>query len=1045
MTLILVVASLLAQTYRINEGFNGGTTPPTGWTMTGLGTYTSAGNFGASSPSLAFNDTGDLLQTTTFATGATKLSFWVKSQNASGSSLLIQAYYNSQWNQVVNITSFPGTGTVTEYDLNTNATQLKFVYTKSNGNISFDDLKVWVPAAGASISVNPSTLTGFSYVYGNGPSTHKTFTLTGSNLGTNSITVSSTSTDYVICDTQSGTYGTSLSYPPASGSVSATVYVMLKSGLDIGDYNGQNIACSSSGATTQNVTCSGTVTDLPPTASILLRPSQIDISSATSESAILVQVQKYGSNSAKYRLFATGQYYCWDPATSAYISSSTYANGPLIPGTPSTSSTWWIPFQAGSNLTTSASYRDRLDPYSSNYQTAALPSATAISVPASITKNQVTFNTWNSYSAKYVILGYDSTTGGTLISATSSALTSGSFNLVVESGTTIRRIEIRDLLNNLIESVTGTWPIVTVATPVISPVSGTYYTNQTVSISCATDGSTIYYTTNGNDPTTSSTPYSGQFQVTQTTTVKAIAVKVGMADSAIATVNYVLPIPVANIAALRAGTPGTTLYKLTGEALLTFQHAVNNSKWIEDATGAIMIYDPSAKITSSYSIGDKIQNIIGTLTSYHSLLEFVPVTDPGAAVSSGNPVVPTERTLSSLTSDDQSKLIKVVGVTLDSSSGNFLTTAQSINATQGSTTLTLRTFANTDYSSTAIPTTKQNITCLVGQYDTGMQISPRFLADFETSYDYPAGVPVSVGGVTITVTGGSANNGTGSMPSIPNTSGTYSNYLFALDNSITNWTITMLTNANYGAYYQNGSWHVVSGSGTQVVFNIVLSGGKAEVEIPVILGDQDPTLPVELSSFTATMTAQNLVSVMWVTQTETNVNGYYVYRGSSSELNAAAAVSSLIGAYNTSQQQVYQFTDTEVFEPGTYYYWLQVQDLDGSIQFHGPTTVYFDNEGNNGTPVIPKVTELKSIYPNPFNPSTTIYYSLAKAETVDFVIYNNRGQIVRSFNEGNKGIGNHSLRWNGEDQYGRSCSTGIYYIKMTAGKDSFIRKAVLMK
>ncbi len=207
----------------------------------------------------------------------------------------------------------------------------------------------------------------------------------------------------------------------------------------------------------------------------------------------------------------------------------------------------------------------------------------------------------------------------------------------------------------------------------------------------------------------------------------------------------------------------------------------------------------------------------------------------------------------------------------------------------------------------------------------------------------------------------------------------------------------------------------------------------------------EATLPVELSSFTATLTSQSTVNIMWVTQTETNVNGYYVYRGISSELNTAAAVSSLIGATNTSQQQVYQFTDTEVFEPGTYYYWLQVQDLDGSIQFHGPTTIYFDNGGNNGTPVIPKVTELKSIYPNPFNPNTTINYSLAKAETVDFVIYNNRGQIVRSFNEGNKGIGNHNLRWNGEDQYGRPCSTGVYYIKMNAGKDSFIRKAVLMK
>lgn len=313
-------------------------------------------------------------------------------------------------------------------------------------------------------------------------------------------------------------------------------------------------------------------------------------------------------------------------------------------------------------------------------------------------------------------------------------------------------------------------------------------------------------------------------------------------------------------------------------------------------------------------------------------------------------------------------------------------------------------------------------------------------------YDYPAGTPVDVGGgVTITVTGGNANNGSGSIPSIPNTNTTYTGFTFLLDNAISNWTITILTDALFGAYYQGGSWHVVSGNGTQVVLNITLAGGKAEEEIPVILGDLDPTLPVELSSFTATLTAQNTVNIMWVTQTETNVNGYYVYRGISSELNTAAAVSSLIGATNTSQQQVYQFTDTEVFEPGTYYYWLQVQDLDGSIQFHGPTTIYFDNGGNNSTPVIPKVTELKSIYPNPFNPNTTINYSLAKAETVDFVIYNNRGQIVRSFNEGNKGIGNHNLRWNGEDQYGRPCSTGVYYIKMNAGKDSFIRKAVLMK
>jgi hypothetical protein len=326
-----------------------------------------------------------------------------------------------------------------------------------------------------------------------------------------------------------------------------------------------------------------------------------------------------------------------------------------------------------------------------------------------------------------------------------------------------------------------------------------------------------------------------------------------------------------------------------------------------------------------------------------------------------------------------------------------------------------------------------------GTSNARLNIDDIALTDY---YDYPAGIPVVVGDETITVSGGNANNGSGTPPAWTNPSftpsATYSLTLIGAGP----WTVTIATTALWGAFYQNGQWYTAENVGGSIVFNI--SAVKDQI-VEIILGDQDPTLPVELSSFTATMTSQNLVSVMWVTQSETNVNGYYVYRGMNSDLQEAATVSPLIPATNTSQQQMYQYTDSEVFDPGTYYYWLQVQDLDGSIQFHGPTTVYFDNGNNPGTPVIPKVTELKSVYPNPFNPSTTISYSLAKAETVDFVIFNSRGQIVRSFNEGNKGIGNHSFNWFGDDQNGKPCSTGVYFIKMNAGKDSFIRKAVLMK
>jgi Carbohydrate binding module (family 6). len=84
-----------------------------------------------------------------------------------------------------------------------------------------------------------------------------------------------------------------------------------------------------------------------------------------------------------------------------------------------------------------------------------------------------------------------------------------------------------------------------VETPVISPATGTYNSVQNVTISCATAGAAIKYTTDGSTPTAASTAYTGAITVAQTTTVKAIAVKEGMNDSNVAATEYVINIPVA--------------------------------------------------------------------------------------------------------------------------------------------------------------------------------------------------------------------------------------------------------------------------------------------------------------------------------------------------------------------------------------------------------------------------------------------------------------------------------------------------------------------
>ena len=78
-----------------------------------------------------------------------------------------------------------------------------------------------------------------------------------------------------------------------------------------------------------------------------------------------------------------------------------------------------------------------------------------------------------------------------------------------------------------------------VATPTFSPIGGRYAEAQTVTINCATNGASIYYTLDGSTPTASSTPYTSALTISQTTTIKAVAVK-DNEQSAVATATYTI-------------------------------------------------------------------------------------------------------------------------------------------------------------------------------------------------------------------------------------------------------------------------------------------------------------------------------------------------------------------------------------------------------------------------------------------------------------------------------------------------------------------------
>lgn len=586
----------------------------------------------------------------------------------------------------------------------------------------------------------------------------------------------------------------------------------------------------------------------------------------------------------------------------------------------------------------------------------------------------------------------------------------------------------------------------TVATPIISPSTNTYYSAFDASISCATEGATIYYTTDGSDPDNTSTLYTAPINITQTTTLKAIAYADGYDPSPIATAVYKFPEIVTDIATLRSKPVGSNVYRLTGEAILTFQQSISSHpKWVQDATAAIYIYDTAGKITTTYNIGDGITGLLGTLSNYNSLLEFVPVADPGPASSTGNIIAPVERTLASLTSADQSKLIKVYNVTLGAT-GNFTTGAQNIPVTQGATTLTLRTLTSTDYNGQPIPQTPQNITCLVGQYNADIQISPRFLADFEDAYDIPEGSPVTIGSDVVEITGGGANIVTGDIPPVNN------NAFVASSNFILDllgagpWHIEIQTTALWGAYYFQSAWHSVAANGEGKI-NFDIPNAK-EVQVPIVLGEQDPTLPVELSSFTAVLTSDMYVRINWIAASETNHSGYNILRAATKTLATAQKINARLidDGMETGTQINYTYTDFETYSNMVYYYWLESVSLDGISNFYGPLTVTIgDPTQEPNPPTIPMVTKLLNAYPNPFNPNTNIRYSLKDAGKVKIDIYNMKGQVINSLTAEHDSPGFYQIAWDGCDANGKPVSSGIYMYKMMSGNYISAKKMILAK
>ena len=206
----------------------------------------------------------------------------------------------------------------------------------------------------------------------------------------------------------------------------------------------------------------------------------------------------------------------------------------------------------------------------------------------------------------------------------------------------------------------------TVSKPTFTPDGGIYYGAQTVSIA-AEEGATIYYTTDGEDPTTASDVYSAPFEVATTTTVKAIAV-LDEQESSVASATYTIAPSYNNIAELVAGGAVDAM-TLAGTVTVTAQSG--SYMFVTDATGSMCIFGSGY---GTFENGDTFTGIKGEYKLYNGLPEIAGATLPTAGEGTAvEPVVMTIDEILALDNVNISRYIKVEGVNISGVDGKNAT------------------------------------------------------------------------------------------------------------------------------------------------------------------------------------------------------------------------------------------------------------------------------------------------------------------------------------------------------------------------------------
>ena len=397
-----------------------------------------------------------------------------------------------------------------------------FKYTcEENGAAAWevDDILLLGQTSAPVVSVTPLSLTGFTYIEGNGPSAEQSFTVSGLNLSGN-ITVSEAA-HYEISLASGNNFvaQSSLTLSQVGGNVEdIEIYVRLKASLAVGNYNGENIAITCAGVDDIDVTCSGSVTAQSVPGDDYVRISDV---SELAEGNRVVFASRFDGNASDY--YAMSNTASGKPE-GVLFTSTINGSDEILPASiiGEEDNFYWTVSVTADGYTFTNAAGDMIG-YTSSTNFAPNGDNTAWSIEIGTSETTAMIPNYTGF----VITNVNNPNRAFALNGNHNF---GPYHIQNMAGE-----NYNFFLDIFMQGEGGTC---TVAAPTFSPEGGTYYEAQEVTLNCTTPDATIWYSLiSGNGPWT---PYTEAITVEDFASIWAYAEKEGCNDSPVVNATYII-------------------------------------------------------------------------------------------------------------------------------------------------------------------------------------------------------------------------------------------------------------------------------------------------------------------------------------------------------------------------------------------------------------------------------------------------------------------------------------------------------------------------